>query len=89
MQLYNCTLFQKGPNIIAMSKFVPDSPDFDFWTNHVQTNFRSLQSYLVPIENDCNYIWAASELRLQSYLGPFVINIAIIFSPNQKKLLQS
>ena len=28
--IYDCNAFQKGPNIIAMSKFVLESHDYDF-----------------------------------------------------------
>ena len=28
-----------GPNMIAMSKFVLESRDYDFWTNLVKANF--------------------------------------------------
>ena len=28
---YDCNHFQKGPNMIAMSKFVLESRDYDFW----------------------------------------------------------
>ena len=66
--IYDCNLYQKGPNTIAMSKFVPESRDYDFWTKHMNTNFRSLQSYLVPFERDCNHIWSDTKLSLQSYL---------------------
>ena len=52
---YDCNLLQKGPNIIARSKFVAESRDYDFWTNYMKTNLRSLQSYLVLFEIDCNH----------------------------------
>ena len=35
--------------MIAMSKLVLESRDYDFWTNLRKTKFRSLQSYLKKI----------------------------------------
>ena len=66
--IYYCNLFQSGLNMIAISKFVLKSRDYDFWTNLAKTNFRSLQSYLVqfgkiaiiygPIRYwHCKHIW--------------------------------
>ena len=48
--------FRKGPNMIAMSKMLLESRDYDFWTNLAKTNFRSLQAYLISIERDCKHI---------------------------------
>ena len=41
--IYHCNLFRLGLDMIAISKFVLESRDYDFWTNLVKTNFRSLQ----------------------------------------------
>ena len=38
--IYDCNIFQNGPNMIAMSKFVLESRDYDFWVNLVKTNIR-------------------------------------------------
>ena len=38
--IYDWNLFQKGPNMIAMSKFVQESRDYDSWTNLVKINLR-------------------------------------------------
>ena len=65
--IYDCNPNQLGPNMIAMSKSVLGSRDYDFWTNPVKVNFRLLQSYLVLFERDCNHIWSDSELKLHSY----------------------
>ena len=79
--IYDSNLYQLGPNMIAMSKIVLWSRDYDFWTNLVEMNCRLLQSYLVPFEWDCNHIWSVSEQRLQSYLVLIVILFAIIYGP--------
>ena len=39
--------FSRGPNMLAMSKMVLESRDYDFWTNLAETNFRWLPAYLV------------------------------------------
>ena len=57
--IYDCNLFQKGPYMIAMSKIVRESRDYDFWTNHVKTNFQSFQSYLVSLVMKIA-IWSSS-----------------------------
>ena len=44
--------FQWGPNMLAMSKIVLESRDYDVWTNLAKTNFRGLQAYLVPFETE-------------------------------------
>ena len=74
----DCSLQQKGPYMIAMSKFVLETRDYDFWTNLVKIKFRLSQSYLVLFVRDCNYIsdW---KWTLQSYLVPIMISIAILF----------
>ena len=59
-------LSQLGPNMIAMSKIVLRSGHYDFSTNLAKTNFRSLQSYFVLFEKDCNHIWPDWEFTLQS-----------------------
>ena len=79
--IYGCNPFQKGPNMIAMSKFVLESHDYDFWTNLVKTKFWSLQSYLILFERDCNHKWFVSELKLQLYLVHLKIIIAFILMP--------
>ena len=48
--------------MIAKAKFVLESRDYDFWTNLVEINFRSMQSYLVHFERDCNHIWSDSDV---------------------------
>ena len=65
-----------------MSENVLQSRDYDFWTNLAIKNNRSLQSYLVAIEKDCNHIWSNSVFRLQSYLVPLVMKIAFILGPH-------
>ena len=57
---YDCNLFQKGPNMIAMSKIILGLDDFDFCMNLVKIDFRLLQSNLVLFEKDCNHIWPPS-----------------------------
>ena len=71
--IYDCNLFQRGPNMIAISKIVPGSRTYHFWPILAKTNCWCLQSYLVPFERDCNYIWSDSQFTLQSYhyLVPF------------------
>ena len=44
--IYDCNLFQKGLNMIAMSKIDQESRDYDFRMNLGKTNF-----------DDCNHIW--------------------------------
>ena len=34
---YACNLFQKGHNMLAMSKIVLEPRDYDFWTNLAKT----------------------------------------------------
>ena len=82
--IYDCNLFQKGPNMIAM---IENLLSCDSSKNHSHVTLgqlSTLQSYLVPIGQDCNHIWSDSELRLQSDLVPFLTNIAIIFDPHDK-----
>ena len=66
--------------MIAMSKIVLGSRNYDFWTNLVKINFRFLQSYMVPNikiiaiiygplhKNHCNHIWS----------GPIIQNIQVL-----------
>ena len=82
--IYDCNLFQKRRNMIATSELVLKSRDYDFWTNLAKTNFRSLQSYLVLFEKDCNHIQYDSELSSQSYLVPFMMKIALILGSHHK-----
>ena len=65
----------------VMSKLVMELRDYDFWTNFAETNFRLLQAYLVPIEEDYKQMWSISNLRLQAYLGSFITEIASILGP--------
>ena len=77
--------------MIAMSKFVLKSRDYDFETNPVKVNFRLLQSYMVWFrveiafilgphgDNHCNHIWSPLLSRLQSYLVLIITRIAVIF----------
>ena len=64
--------FQKGPNMIAISKNIVESRGYDFWTNLDEIYGRK----------DCNNIWSDSEFPLQSYLVPCFIKISIIFGLN-------
>ena len=75
--IYACNLFQLGPNMPAMSKLVMEPRDYD-WTNFAETNFRLLQTYLVPFEKDCKHMWSISILRLQAYLVSFKTEIASV-----------
>ena len=75
--------------MIAMTKLALESSDYDFWKNLVQTNFRWLQSYIVPNliiiavifsffrDEHCNN-WSLFRSRLQSYLVPIGKVVAII-----------
>ena len=58
--------------MIAISKFVLKSRDYDFWTNLVQKRFQSLQIAIISGPN-----WE----RLQSYMVRLGIDIVIIFGP--------
>ena len=62
---YDCNLFQKGPNMIAMSNFVLKSRDNDFWAmklifdgfNHIMSFLKEIAIINSPIPNsDCNHI---------------------------------
>ena len=79
--IYDCNLFEKGPNMITPSKIILESRDYDFLTNLVRINFRLLQSYLALFEKDCNDIWSDWELTFQSYLIAMTKIIAIISGP--------
>ena len=58
------------------------SPDSSRNHSHVtRGQISTLQSYLVLFVRDCNHIWSDSELRLQSYLVPIMISIAVLFGP--------
>ena len=37
--IYDCNVSQKGPNMLAMSEIVPESRNYDFWTNVGKTKF--------------------------------------------------
>ena len=67
--------------MIAISEIVPESHDYDFWTNLLKKSMiavifdpylKGLQSYMV--------IYGFG-FGLQSYLVPFLTSIAIIFGP--------
>ena len=45
--IYDCDVFQKGPNMIAMLKFVLESRGYDFWINLAKQVF-----------DDCKLIWS-------------------------------
>ena len=66
----------------AKSKIVPESRDYDFLINLTKTEFQCLQAYLVPIERDCKHIQFDSDLRLQAYSVPLIIDNASILDPN-------
>ena len=78
--IYDCNINQLGPNMIAMTKIVLESREYDFWTNLLKIKFRFLQSYLVLFGKDCNHIWSDWDLTLQSYIVHFGTEIVIIFS---------
>ena len=78
--IYACNLVGWGPNMLAMSKIVLKSCDYDFWTNHAKTNFGWLQAYLVPIERDCKHSNSLLQ-RLESYLVPIIKIIATTCGP--------
>ena len=64
--IYDCNPFENGANMIAMSKIVLGSRDYDFWTNLVKINFSLLPSYVIPFIS-----------RLHSYKVLILIIIAI------------
>ena len=35
--------------MIAISEILPESRDYDFWTNHAKTNIQRLQAYMVRL----------------------------------------
>ena len=37
---YSCNLSEIGPNMLAMSKMVLESRDYDFWANFAKTYLR-------------------------------------------------
>ena len=43
---YDCNLFQKGPNMIAMSKFALESRDYDF--SSLQNKFSVIATIFGP-----------------------------------------
>ena len=77
--IYDCNLFQNGPNMIAMIEILFFSDSSRNHSHVTLGQFSTLQSYLVPIGKDCNHMWSDPEVTLQSYLFPFVTQIAIIF----------
>ena len=91
--IYDCNPYLLGLSMIAMSKFVLESRDYEFRTNR-EDHFWWLQSYLVIFEKDCNitcyspienrhYIHIGSSFwsSLQSYLVPMIKIIAIMCGP--------
>ena len=70
LTIYACNFYPRGTIMLAMSKIVLDSPDYDFWTNLAKTNFQCLQAYLVPVVK-----------KSQAYMVRFGFGIEGIFSP--------
>ena len=82
--IYDCNLFQKGRNMIVMSKSILESRGYDFWTNLAEiVRFGTEIAFIFdPLcYEDCNHIYFSSLLSLQSYLTLFMKIIAIIFGP--------
>ena len=53
--IYDCSLFQKGLNMIAIIEIWLSQDSF---RNHSPVGqISTLQSYLVPIGKDCNHMW--------------------------------
>ena len=63
--IYECNLFQKGPNMIAIIETLFSRHLSRNHSDVTQGKFSTLQSYLVLFERDCNHIWSDSDLRLQ------------------------
>ena len=72
--------------MLAMSKIVQESRDYDSWTNLVKIKFLRLQAYLVSIEKHCKHIKSVLELRMKAYVVLFGIKIASIFVPRHKNI---
>ena len=66
--IYDCNPFQKGSNMTAMPKFVPESRVYD---ESRENNISMIAMIFAPF-------WKG----LQSYQVPFVTKIAIIFGPH-------
>ena len=93
--IYDCNLDQLGPNMIAMSTIVLESPDYDFgwitWEqifdhcNHIWSFLKKIAIIYGPLSiSDCNHIESLLWPRLQSYLVLTATLIAIILGPFHK-----
>ena len=72
---YACNIFQKGPNMLAKSKIIAESCDYDFLTNLAKTDCNDIGSHF---DHHCNHIWSLLE-KISIILGLIVVIIAIIF----------
>ena len=82
--IYDCNPFQKGPNMTAIIEILFSRDSSRNYSHVIQGRISTLQSILVLFQKDCNFIQSESAFRLQSYLVPFLIKIAIIFGPHHE-----
>ena len=80
--IFACNLFYLGPDMLAIIENLFWRDPFRNHSHVTLGRVSTLQAYLVPNERACKQIWSLSDLSLQAYLVPFIIEVASILCPH-------